>query len=88
MGIIKTAKDNNELGARKQLIEELFNDFYSSRRKIYFMNFFRGVFFGFGVLVGGTILVAIIIWVLNQFTSIFPAIGDFIDGFTELIRNR
>jgi hypothetical protein len=71
-------KQDNERGARRQLIEELFYDFYSSRRKVYWMNFVRGLFFGFGTLLGGTVLVAIIIWLLGQFAGWFPFIGQYI----------
>lgn len=78
MKIIQSVKDVNERSARHQLIEELFQDFYRSRNKVYLMNFFRGVFFGFGTLLGGTVLIAILIWVLGQFAGWFPLIGDYI----------
>ena len=86
MGIIKSAKDKNELNARRNLIEELFYDFHRNRWQVYFMNFFRGVFFGFGALVGGTLVVAILVWALNQFTGIFPAIGDFTSQINDAIK--
>lgn len=87
MGGVKSFKDKNERDARKQLIEELFDDFHRSRWQIYWMNFFRGIFFGFGMLIGSTIVVAILIWVLNQFTGIFPAIGDYTSQITDMIQH-
>ena len=78
MGLINKIKEDNERGARLALIEELFYDFHRSRKQVYKMNFMRGIFFGLGVLVGGTILVTVAIWALNQFTGIFPAVNDFI----------
>ena len=83
MGVVNSIKEDNERGARYSLLEELFHDFNRSRWQVYWMNFFRGVFFGFGVLVGGTILVAVLIWVLNQFTGIFPSITDFINAIKK-----
>jgi len=38
--IKQKVQDNNERGARKQLLEELFADFYRSRGKVYSINFF------------------------------------------------
>ena len=78
MHIIKKIKEDSERGARVGLIEELFYDFNKSRKQVYWINFVRGIFFGFGALIGGTILVAVIVWTLNQFTEIFPIIDDFI----------
>ena len=75
--ISKKIKTDNEKGARRNLIEELFYDFHSSRRQIYAVNFFRGIFFGFGTILGGTVLVALVIWILGQFVG-FPYVGDFI----------
>lgn len=79
MKIIQSIKDGNERSARHQLIEELFQDFNRNRRQVYSMNFFRGVFFGFGTVLGGTVVVAIIIWVLGQSVGLLPPIiGDYI----------
>ncbi|MCX6728541.1 MAG: DUF5665 domain-containing protein [Candidatus Saccharibacteria bacterium] len=78
MAKIKTKIDkDNELGARRQLLEELFQDFHRSRVQIYWMNFTRGIFFGFGTLLGGTVLVAFTIWILGLFDTL-PYIGEYI----------
>ena len=76
--IVKTIKNSSELGARKQLIEELFYDFNRNRFQIYWMNFTRGIFFGLGTLIGGTVVVAFLIWILSQVAGWFPPIGDYI----------
>jgi len=73
--------DNNERGARRQILEDLFDDFYTSRHKVFLMNFVRGIYFGFGSVLGGTVVVAIIIWVLSQFAGWFPPIGESIRNF-------
>jgi len=76
--IVNKIKNDNERGARHAILEDLFLDFHRSRRQVYLMNFTRGIFFGFGTVLGGTVLVALIIWVLGQFVDWFPIIGDFI----------
>jgi hypothetical protein len=75
----RLAKDN-ERGAREGLIEDLFYDFHRSRKQVYWMNFIRGIFFGFGSVLGGTILVALLIWLLSAFVDIFPPLADFVNG--------
>ncbi len=63
------------MGARRTIIEEMFNDFYDDRRNIYLMNFIRGIFFGLGSALGGTLVIAIIVWGLTFFVDL-PGIGD------------
>lgn len=76
--IVEKVKVDNERGARRAILEDLFYDFHKTRRQVYLMNFNRGIFFGFGTVLGGTVLVAILVWVLGQFVDWFPFIGDFI----------
>ena len=84
--ISKKIASDAERGARHKIIEELFYDFYSSRVTVYWMNFLRGVFFGFGSIIGATIVVAIFIWALSLFTDI-PGIGDFFDGLKDSVKS-
>ena len=55
-------KRDSEKSARQNVLEELFYDFNRNRVRVYKMNFFRGIFFGLGSVLGGTILVALIAW--------------------------
>ncbi len=83
---LKTKINNdNENGARRALLEELFNDFHRSRVQIYWMNFTRGIFFGFGTLLGGTVLVAFVIWVLGMFDTL-PYIGEYIRNIINAMK--
>ncbi len=66
---------DQRMGARRTLLEELFNDIYDDRTKIYRMNFLRGIFFGVGSVMGATIVVALLIWTLSLFTDL-PGIGQ------------
>ena len=84
--IVDKIKNDNERGARQSILEDLFFDFHRNRRQVYLMNFVRGIFFGFGTVLGGTVLVAIIIWVLGQFVDWFPIIGDFIKQIIEAMQ--
>lgn len=69
-------KHDQAMGARRTVIEELFNDYYDDRRNIYKVNFFRGIFFGLGSVLGATVVVGLLIWGLSFFVNV-PGIGDY-----------
>lgn len=75
-----------QLGARRALLEELFNDLYNDRRNIYVMNFIRGIFFGFGTFLGGTIVVAIVVALLSLFVQL-PFVGPTVEQAKDKIEN-
>lgn len=74
-----------EFGARRAVLEDLFYDFHSSRTKVYRMNFLRGIFFGVGTAIGGTIVIALVVWVLDLFTGVPGGIGEFIQQVVDTI---
>ena len=86
--ITKAVVEANETGARRAILEDLFYDFHRSRRQVYTMNFFRGLFFGFGSVLGATVLITLSIWVLTRFGDIFPPLADFINRLTETMQTR
>jgi hypothetical protein len=85
---VQKIRTDNERGSRAELLEELFYDFHSSRAEIYKMNFIRGIFFGLGSILGGTILVAAVVWLLGAFVDVFPPLADFINGIIEAMKTR
>lgn len=80
-------REKNENGARRQVLEDLFYDFNKSRVQVYWMNFVRGTFFGFGTVLGGTVVVAIIIWILGLLAGWLP-FGDYIRHIIEAFQRR
>lgn len=88
--LLKKAKHkiatDNERGARQGLIEDLFYDFHRSRKEVYTMNFVRGIFFGLGSVLGGTVVIALIIWLLSATVDIFPPLADFINGIINAMQ--
>jgi len=83
--VSKSINSYTERRARHQLLEELFYDFHTNRYHVYWMNFLRGLCFGFGTLLGGTVLVAILIWFLGQFDSL-PYIGEYIRNIINAVK--
>lgn len=80
-------KKENEFGARRAVLEDLFYDFHSSRRQVYWMNFTRGIFFGVGSVIGGTLVVALVLGVLSWLTDIPGGIGDFIQYIVNVVQS-
>lgn len=81
----KFARDQ-QMNARRAIIEEMFNDMYNDRRNIYTMNFFRGIFLGLGTAIGGTLAVALIVWLLSLFVN-FPGIGQTAEQAQESLQS-
>jgi hypothetical protein len=77
-GIVKQLADDQVKFAPQAVLEDLFEDYYQRRREIYFMNLIRGIFFGFGGVIGGTIVVALLLWLLSVLQYV-----PFLDGITD-----
>jgi hypothetical protein len=86
--IAEKIKSDNERGARQGVLEDLFYDFNRSRVQIYKMNFVRGIFFGLGSVLGGTLFVALLIWILSLFGDIFPPLAHFVNGVIDAMQHR
>ncbi len=84
--VAKKIKASNEKDARASLLEDLFYDLNRSKGEIYKMNFVRGIFFGLGSALGGTVIIALAIWVLSLFVQL-PGIGQPIEQFQETLQN-
>lgn len=86
--LFRKFRSNNERGAREAVLEQLFNDFNRSRFSVYKFNFFRGIFFGLGSVLGGTIVIALIIWIMSMLGHVFPALDNLFDGAARTIEIR
>lgn len=80
-------KRDQENGARRAVLEDLFYDFNRSRLSIYKLNFVRGIFLGLGTAIGGTIVVALLIWVLSMLSNYIPPLHDFFNGAAHTIQS-
>lgn len=85
--IKKKIRDDNERGARHAVLEDLFNDFNRSRFAIYKMNFVRGIFFGLGSVLGGTLVLAILVWILNLTGNLVPGLADFVNQIVNTVQD-
>lgn len=74
-------KDYEKLG---RTLESIFEGGYINHFRVYKINFIRGLFFGLGSVLGGTIILALIIWVLSLFAEI-PFVGDIAETIRSTI---
>ena len=84
----RRVRDDNERGAREAMLEQLFNDFNRSRFTVYKFNFIRGIFFGLGSVLGGTVVLALLVWLLNFTGHLVPGIADFANNITHVMQSR
>lgn len=85
---VQKMKNDQEKAARKQLLEDLFYDLGRNKAEIYKLNFFRGIFFGLGSVLGGTIVVAIVVYILAIVAQHFPPLQDTLNGINQTIESR
>jgi hypothetical protein len=84
----KNAKEHKqESDAIRDVFEEFLNDYYKHRRKIFYMNFVRGIWFGFGSVLGGTIIITLLLWVLSWFQQV-PFLTDVIQNIQHALQSR
>lgn len=85
--VVQKIKDDQAQAATRGFLEDLFDDYYRQRYKVYWMNLIRGIFFGFGSVIGGTLVIAILLWLMS-FTSDIPFVGEFSEKVQNSIEAR
>lgn len=78
----KTAKEYEELG---RVVAAIYDTGYIDAKQSYKNSFIKGIFSGFGGVIGATIVVAILIWLLSFFNSL-PLIGPFVDTIRHTVQ--
>lgn len=76
-----TAKQYEELG---RIVAAVYETGYLDAAKSYRQSFVKGMFQGFGGVIGATILVTILLWILSLFGQI-PLIGTFADKVEDTV---
>ncbi len=77
-----TPKDYEKLG---KALEEVYLIGYANPKRFLWFGFLRGIVYGLGIFIGGTIVVALVIWVLSQFNQV-PVIGPFVEKIVEIVQ--
>jgi hypothetical protein len=66
-------------------IEYIFEASYSNWRRVLLMSLLKGVATGFGVILGGTIMVALLLWMLSGLGQI-PLLGNVAEKAQDTIQ--
>jgi hypothetical protein len=83
----KTTKAKQKsFDARLDVFEEFFNDYFKRRKQVYYLNFIRGIWFGLGTVLGGTLLITLLLWVLTWFQQI-PFLSDIVENVQRSIES-
>ena len=81
-------KNDNEIKKLNETIKSLNNNnifkIYNSTKKILFISFLKGLASGLGWIIGATILVSLLTYILSQIEFI-PILGDMVSQLIEEI---
>lgn len=75
----KSDKDYEQLG---RMLANIYETGYMDRNQAYRQSFIKGVLSGFGGVLGATILVGILLWILSLLNNV-----PFVDRFVNNIRS-
>ncbi len=80
----KQAITKKEAADVARALEILFATDFISKKKLYWENFVRGVTMSMGTIVGATIGIALLLWILSFFKTT-PLIGPLVRNATQTI---
>ena len=69
-----------------RMLEDIVASNHANKMQFFGFTFLKGIMYGLGIFIGGTIVVALVIWLLTQFNNV-PIIGPFLDKILEILNN-
>jgi phage shock protein PspC (stress-responsive transcriptional regulator) len=81
----KSETKNKEKKIKLKTFDE-FVKYLSSPWRIIWINFVAGVFRGLGILIGMTVVLAVLLWVLTKMVD-FPLIGEYFLNLKNLLES-
>ncbi len=85
-----SSKNNSKTLTRKQyeelgkIVASIYETGYLDAAKSYKMSFIKGMLQGLGGVIGATILVALLIWILSLFDQV-PLVGNFTEKVEQTV---
>ena len=80
---VHTAKDYEEIG---RIVEHVYEYNYSNRWRAFYMSFAKGIAAGFGGVIGATVVVAIVLWILSILHYV-PFVNQITDNFRSTVQS-
>jgi hypothetical protein len=70
-----------------RLLEDIVATGYSNKPRLLWYNFLKGLAYGFGLFLAGTVLIGFLLWGLSLFDEV-PVIGRFVQNITDSLNAR
>lgn len=77
-------EDYEKLGKQ---IESMYDAVRPDRGALYRTEFFKGVVGGVGRIIGATVVIALLLWILSLLTHV-PFVSDIVDNIRNTVQNR
>ncbi len=84
----RTGVDYEKLGrAVEQALVQDYLDLLGNTKRQIWSAFVRGIFIGLGTVIGATLVVALLLWILHQLGGL-PVIGEYLQGVGNTIKSK
>ena len=79
----RTDAEYRQLG---KMLEDLFLERTSSTPRLLWYNFMRGIAYGLGIFLAGTVVIALLLWFLGLFDQV-PVVGRFVQAVMNSVQS-
>ena len=84
MSIKQNTPTDKELEQFGRELWSIYETNYKNRKRAYWFIFVKGLIYGFGLFLGGTILVALLLWSLSFFEDV-PLLSPVVEKLNQVI---
>ncbi len=79
--------DQNELIDLGKKLQDFYNQGYVNKKQAILFSFYKGIAAGAGAFIGGTIVIALLLWILSLFSQV-PLLTHFVNNIQHLLTKQ